>query len=141
MSMVNVFLVIWINPFCFGVSGLCVLNIVVFIHDTSSSTLKLSISNNLLATHWLQLHSVQLVLVVALFLHQRLLFDLLWSFKVNLILLFLIEAFEMIWLNSMVSKHANFSLRIFSHQIVIVSEFNFSFLLSGPSIVHNFIVV
>jgi len=132
--MFNVLLVIWVNPFCILVSSLGVLNTVVLLHYFSCSTLELSISNNLLATHWFLLHSIQFVLIDTLLLHHGLFFDLLWSLKVNLVSLSLIEAFEMIWLNSMWCQHAHLGLWVLCHEIVIISKMDFSLVLISPNL-------
>lgn len=139
--MVHVFLVIWINPLLLLVSSLSLLHFSVLNLGGSKVILHFSIIQNLCPSYFFQLHSIEFILIFFLKTHHSSFSQLLFSLEVNLIDLVLFKSFEMIWFNSMVSKHAHFSLWIFSHEIVIVSEFNFSFLLSGPFIVHDFIVV
>jgi hypothetical protein len=95
----------------------------------------------LISSYFLQLHSIEFILVFFLKGHHTLFSQLLFSFKINLVDLVLFKSFKVIWLDSVVSKHTHFCLWVFGHEIGGVSFIDFSLLLSLPGFVHDFISV
>ena len=118
MSVLHVLLVVWVNPSAFLVSGLSSLQLSVLVLHTSMVLLKVSISQDLLTTNVFLLHGVSLILVYLLLLHEAGLLQLLGSLIVDVVDLTLIESLKVVWLDSVVSEHAHFSLRVLSHEVV-----------------------
>ena len=100
MSMCHVLLMIRVNPFFFFVCSLHSLHLSMLILNLSVTSLHGSISQNLLSPLLFKLHSVELVFFVLLSFHHVCLSNLLSSLIPHLVNLSLVEAFEVIWLDS-----------------------------------------
>lgn len=134
MSVLHFLFVVRIDPLLFMVGCLrCLFHKVVFCH-WSQSLFHFPVVKNLLPSDFFKLSSVQLVFLLLLVFHHLGLSHLHLSLQIDLINLILIKSFEVVWLNTVGSKHADFSLWILSHEVMIIGELNFVFLLLGPCI-------
>ena len=107
----------------------------MLILNISMLSFHLSVSKNLLSSNCFLLHRIKLFFLLFLLFHHACFSNLLRSFKSDLVDLLLVEAFKVIWLDSVWGQHADLSLRIFSHEVVIGGVSNFVSLLICPLLV------
>ena len=132
----GILLAIWVDPlFLLCVSHSC-LGLFMLFSYTSEILFHSSISNNLLSSNNLLLHSVHFFFFGSLLLHQFLLTDLHLALEENLVFLSLVEPFEVVWLHSMGCEHRNLGGWVFCHKICVICVFNLNFLGFFPVLVH-----
>ena len=111
--------VIWVDPLLFGFSCLDSLCGKVLFGDGSQASLELSIGEDLLSAYSFLLHGVKLIFLFLLLFHELLLLNLLLSLKIHLRSFVWSESLEMIGLFPVVREHADLSLWVLGHKIVI----------------------
>ena len=136
MGVVHIFLVVGVNPLLLFVGGLCRLLHFVVLGHRSELPLHFAVIQDLVSSYLLELHSVELVLLLLLLPHHLSLSHLHFALKVDLVDLILVQALEVVWLHTMWGEHAHLGLRIFSHEIMVIGKLQFVFLELGPRLMH-----
>lgn len=121
-------LVIWVDPLLLGFSCLDSLVTKVLLGNSSEASLELSIGEDLLSSYSLLLHGIKLILLFRLLFHELLLLNLLLSLKVHLCCFMWSKSLEMIGLFPVVCEHADLSLWVLGHEIVIKCVIDLMFL-------------
>jgi len=132
--LLSIFLVVWVYPSCLLIKRLGLLNIAILSGNLSLTSLQLSIRNYLLATDSFLLDRIGSLFFLLLLFHHLLLPHLLGSLEVDLINLVwvMFKSLEVVWLDSVRSKHAYLSCWVFTEDIVVVPVVELDFVLMGP---------
>jgi hypothetical protein len=132
--LLSIFLVVGVHPSSLLINRLSHLDVAVLSGYLSLSELVFSIGNYLLATNSFLLDGIGSLLLLLLLFHHLLLPELLGSLEVDLVNLvrMVLEAFEVVGLDSVRSKHANFGGWVFTKNIMVVPVFKFDFILMSP---------
>jgi len=135
VRVLQIFLVVGVDPLLLMIRSLhCLLHQMV-LGNRSKIFLHFSVVENLITSYLFELHGVQLVLLLLLLLHHFGLSDLHFSLEINLVNLVLIQSLKVVRFDSVWSQHAHLSLRVLSHEIVVISELELVRLLLCPGLV------
>lgn len=135
MRVLQIFLVVGVDPLLLMIRSLHRLLHQMVLGNRSKIFLHFSVVEDLITSYLFELHGVQLVLLLLLLLHHFGLSYLHFSLEINLVNLVLIQSLEVVWFDSMRSQHAHLSLRVLSHEIVVISELELVRLLLCPGLV------
>lgn len=134
MRMLHILLVVRVDPLLFVVSCLRRLLHQVVLGHRAQLLFHLSVVQYLLPPNLLQLHRIQLILLLLLLTHHFRFTDLHFALQVDLIDLVLVQALEVVRFHAVWRQHAYFCLRVLSHEIMIICKLKLMMLLLSPSI-------
>lgn len=135
MRVLQIFLVVGVDPLLLMIRSLHRLLHQMVLGNRSKIFLHFSVVEDLITSYLFELHGVQLVLLLLLLLHHFGLSNLHFSLEIDLVNLVLIQSLEVVWFDSVRSQHAHLSLRVLSHEIVVISELELVRLLLCPGLV------
>ena len=137
MRGLHILLVVRINPLLLVFICLYRLFHKVVLGHRSKISLHFAIVKDLVSSNFLELHGIQLILFLLLVFHHVGFADLHFALQIDLVNMVLIKALKVIWLHTVWRQHAHLSLRVLSHEIMIIGIFKLMLLELCPRIVHR----
>ena len=120
------FLVVEVLCASFELVSLLLLGRTDALSDLSMLSLVLAVSKNLLAAEVLLLHGPEALLFLLRSLRHFCLFQLQVALEHNRVFLLLVESLEVVRFDTVRSKHGLFSLRVLSHEVVVIGVLDVS---------------